>query len=231
MGLAWAGSAGALARGKSRALRPDDAFRAASVTKNVTAAIAIELARQGLLALDEPLSDQLSPALLDRWSTLDALPHTTPRQLLARTSACPTTSARTRSWRGCAGAEPPLGSRRTRRPCSHVWTPSFAPAGLRLLGHRLRDHRDSRAGEAGQPLHEVYRGLVFDRSGWMEHGSRATNPLGPPRWQIATRASSTGRRSTRPWTGPEEDSSPHLRYGSFRTRAVVGIDRRLGRTL
>ena len=62
LGLAWAGSAGALARGKSRALRPDDAFRAASVTKNVTAAVAIKLAREGLLALDEPLSDQLPRA-------------------------------------------------------------------------------------------------------------------------------------------------------------------------
>jgi D-alanyl-D-alanine carboxypeptidase len=46
-GLTWGGSAGHLARGKSRALRPDDAFRAASVTKSVTAAVAVRLARRG----------------------------------------------------------------------------------------------------------------------------------------------------------------------------------------
>jgi D-alanyl-D-alanine carboxypeptidase len=45
--LTWGGAAGYLARGKSRALRPDDAFRAASVTKSVTAAVAVRLAHQG----------------------------------------------------------------------------------------------------------------------------------------------------------------------------------------
>src|SRR5690242_19810936 len=38
--------------GTSRALRPDDAFRVASVTKSVTAVVAVWLARQGRLALD-----------------------------------------------------------------------------------------------------------------------------------------------------------------------------------
>jgi len=77
-GLMWGGSSGRLARGTSRALRPDDAFRAASMTKSVTAAVAVKLARRRLLALDEPLSDQLAPELLDRWHALDALPRTTP---------------------------------------------------------------------------------------------------------------------------------------------------------
>jgi D-alanyl-D-alanine carboxypeptidase len=70
-------------RGSSRALRPDDAFRAASVTKSVTAAVAVSLAHEGRLALDEPLADQLAPGLLHRWRALDALPRTTPRQLPA----------------------------------------------------------------------------------------------------------------------------------------------------
>jgi D-alanyl-D-alanine carboxypeptidase len=65
-GLMWGGSTGYLARGSSRALRPDDAFRAASVTKSVTAAVAVTLAHQGRLALDEPLAGQLAPELLHR---------------------------------------------------------------------------------------------------------------------------------------------------------------------
>jgi CubicO group peptidase (beta-lactamase class C family) len=44
--LTWGGSAGYLARGSNRALQPDDAFRAASVTKSVTAAVAVSLAHQ-----------------------------------------------------------------------------------------------------------------------------------------------------------------------------------------
>jgi CubicO group peptidase (beta-lactamase class C family) len=59
-GLTWRGSAGHLARAKSRALRPDDAFRAASVTKSVTAMVAVRLAREGRMALDEPLAAQLA---------------------------------------------------------------------------------------------------------------------------------------------------------------------------
>ena len=88
-GLRWRGSAGRLAHEKSRAVRPDDAFRTASVTKNVTAAVTVRLAQDGPLALDEPLADQLAAGLLHRWRTLDALPRTTPRQLLAHTSGLP----------------------------------------------------------------------------------------------------------------------------------------------
>jgi D-alanyl-D-alanine carboxypeptidase len=88
-GLTYGGSAGYLARDSSRALRPGDAFRAASVTKTVTAVVAVQLARQGRLALDEPLAGQLAPELLHRWRALDALPRTTPRQLLAHISGLP----------------------------------------------------------------------------------------------------------------------------------------------
>lgn len=52
-GLQWAGSAGYLAHGNGRALRADDAFRAASVTKTVTAVVAVRLAHEGRLGLDE----------------------------------------------------------------------------------------------------------------------------------------------------------------------------------
>jgi D-alanyl-D-alanine carboxypeptidase len=58
-GLTWDGAAGYLARGDSRALRPGDAFRAASVTKSVTAAVAVSLVHQG--RLPEALSHQRRP--------------------------------------------------------------------------------------------------------------------------------------------------------------------------
>ncbi len=74
-GLTWGGSAGHLAQGNSRFLRPDDAFRAASVTKSVPAAVAVRLAREGLLGLDEPLAAQLAPDLLQGWRALDAPSH------------------------------------------------------------------------------------------------------------------------------------------------------------
>jgi D-alanyl-D-alanine carboxypeptidase len=84
-GLVWAGSAGRLDRGVGRSLGADDAFRVASVTKSVTATVAVKLAQEDRLALDEPLGDQLGAELLARWRSLDVLPHTMPRQLLAHT--------------------------------------------------------------------------------------------------------------------------------------------------
>jgi CubicO group peptidase (beta-lactamase class C family) len=174
LGLAWDGSAGQLARGKSRALRPDDAVRVASVTKSVTAVVAVKLAREGRLALDEPLSDQLTPELLHRWSALDALPRTTPRQLLAHTAGLPNYST----------DEAFLA--RLRRDPGRVWTPvelvdhaaahgtpSFPPGqgfaysdtGYVITGILLEQ-------VTGRPLHELYRELVFDPldmdSTWLE---------------------------------------------------------------
>lgn len=87
--LVWAGSAGRLVRGQGRGVRPDDAFRAASVTKNVTAAVAVRLAQQKGLALDRSLDDQLGSKLLERWRSLADLSRVTPRQLLAHTSGVP----------------------------------------------------------------------------------------------------------------------------------------------
>jgi D-alanyl-D-alanine carboxypeptidase len=55
----------------------------------VTAAVAVRLAHQGRLALAEPLDGQLAPELLHRWPALQALPRTTPHQLLAHTSGLP----------------------------------------------------------------------------------------------------------------------------------------------
>src|SRR4051812_39118634 len=85
-GLIWAGAAGQLARGESRALQAHDAFRAASVTKSVTAPVVVRLAAEGCLELDELLGAQLPAELLERWRALEPLARTTPRQLLTHTS-------------------------------------------------------------------------------------------------------------------------------------------------
>jgi CubicO group peptidase (beta-lactamase class C family) len=56
---------------------------------SVTATVAVRLSRDGMVALDEPLRDQLDPELFERWQSLKALPATTPRQLLSHTSGIP----------------------------------------------------------------------------------------------------------------------------------------------
>jgi CubicO group peptidase (beta-lactamase class C family) len=172
--LTWEGSAGKLARGASRPLDPNDAFRAASVTKHVTAAVVVRLAQEGRLALDEPLADQLSPAWLDRWRTFDALPRTTPRQLIAHTSGLPNyfndaaffarlREDPTRTWRSVDLVD----------HAAEHGTPAFAPGegfeytdtGFVIAGILVEE-------VTGEPLHEAYREVVFDPLGmddtWLE---------------------------------------------------------------
>ena len=181
-GLTWTGSAGKLARGSGRALRPDDAFRAASVTKNVTAAVAVRLAGEGRLALDEPLADQLAPELLQRWSPFDALPGTTPRQLLAHTSGLPNYFndeaffARLREDPGRAWRPVELVD----HAAAHG-TPYFPPGqgfGYSDTGYVIAGILVEQV--TGRPLHEVYRELVFDPLGmdgtWLEGYEPARTP-------------------------------------------------------
>jgi D-alanyl-D-alanine carboxypeptidase len=174
VGLSWAGAAGYLARGDSRALRPDDAFRVASVTKSVTAAVAVRLAGEGRLALDEPLADLLAPTLLHRWSALGALAGTTPRQLLTHTGGVPNyfTDA---AFLARLRVEPD----RAWRPVELVdhavehGIPPFPPG----QGFQYSDTGYVITGILveqlmGRPLHQVYRDLVFDPLGmdrtWLE---------------------------------------------------------------
>jgi D-alanyl-D-alanine carboxypeptidase len=172
-GLAWAGSAGGLDRGEGRRLQPDDAFRVASVTKMVTATTAMRLAQEGALALDEPLGDQLSSELLERWRSFEALPRTTPRQLLAHTSGLPNYFeegffARARSDPARAWHPVELVD----HAAAHA-TPDFPPGegfsysdtGYVVSGILLEQI-------AGEPLHAVYREVIFDPLGmemtWLE---------------------------------------------------------------
>ena len=181
-GLAWCGSAGRLAHGKSRAFRPDDAFRVASVTKIVTATVTVKLAHEGRLVLDAPLADQLDPQLFDRWRTLEALPRTTPRQLLAHTSGLPnyfSEEALSPWFRQTPN--------RARRPVDLVdlaarqGPPRFLPG----EGFSYSDTGYVIAGilveqVTGRPLHQVYRELVFDPlemdTTWLEGYEPARTP-------------------------------------------------------
>lgn len=66
LGLRWAGASGRFSLGGRRPLAADDPFRAASVTKAVTAATVLRLAEAGRLGLDDPLGRHLPAALVDR---------------------------------------------------------------------------------------------------------------------------------------------------------------------
>ena len=173
-GLEWAGAAGRLAQGQGRSLQPDDAFRAASVTKSVTAAVALRLAQEDRLALDGPLGDQLGWELLGRWRSLEAMPRMTPRQLLGHTSGLPD-YFHDEAFAARLRREP----RRAWHPVElvdHVaahCTPHFPPG----EGFRYSDTGYVVAGilleqVTGQPLHAVYRDVVFEPLGmpttWLE---------------------------------------------------------------
>jgi D-alanyl-D-alanine carboxypeptidase len=172
--LTWAGAAGRLVQGSGRELRADDAFRAASVTKSVTAAVVVRLAGAGQLALDEPLAGQLAPELLDRWDALEGVPRATPRQLLGHTSGLHdyfqddefATRLRADPHHAWAPAE------LVDHAAAHG-TPHFPPG----EGFRYSDTGYVVAGilvenVTGRPLHAVYRELVFDPLGmdatWLE---------------------------------------------------------------
>ena len=181
-GLTWAGSAGHLSRAKSRALRPGDAFRAASVTKSVTAAVAVRLAREGRLALDKPLAGQLGPELLHRWRAFGTLPRTTPRQLLTHTSGMPNyfrdqaflaelREQPQRAWRPSELVDHAAAHSTPRFPPGESF--EYSDTGYVIAGI-LVEH------VTGRPLREVYRELVFEPLGmestWLEGHEPARKP-------------------------------------------------------
>jgi D-alanyl-D-alanine carboxypeptidase len=181
-GMVWGGSAGHLARGSDRPLRAGDAFRAASVTKSVTAVVVVKLDREGRLALDEPLADQLAQDLLYRWAAFDALPRTTVRQLLTHTAGVPNYFG-DESFMARLRKEPD----RAWRPVELVdhaaahGTPPFPPGqGFQYsdTGYVIAAILAEQA--TGRQLHEIYRELVFDPLAmdetWLEGHEPARNP-------------------------------------------------------
>jgi D-alanyl-D-alanine carboxypeptidase len=181
-GLEWAGSAGHLARGESRALRPDDAFRAASVTKCVTAPVVVRLAAEGRLALDEPLAAQFPAELLQRWRSLDALPRTTPRQLLTHTSGVPnyfreqSFAARLREaprqpWRPVELVDHAAAHGTWRFPPGEGF--EYSDTGYVICGILVEQ-------VTGRALHEVYREYVFDPLGMDSTSLEGHEPMKTP---------------------------------------------------
>jgi len=169
----WAGAAGRVAHDDPRDLRADDAFRIASVSKHVTATVAVMLDRRGVLGLDQPLADQLDRELLHRWRRFPDLPATTPRELLSHTAGLP------------SYFDPQFVARAARNP-KRRWEPvelvdealtatlplfepgrgfSYSDTGYVLAGILIEQRN-------GQPLHAVYRSLVFEPAGmestWLE---------------------------------------------------------------
>jgi D-alanyl-D-alanine carboxypeptidase len=163
-GLLWEGAAGHLARGESRALRADDAFRVASTTKTVTAVVLVKLAGTGRVMLDQPLTDQLAQALLERWSSLGELAEATPRQLLTHTAGLPDyfndeaffellRKEPSRAWHPAE-----LVDHAATHGTSHFAPGSgfaYSDTGFVIAGLLAEQ-------VTGRPLHEVYRELVFD---------------------------------------------------------------------
>lgn len=89
--LGFSAASGVFERG-GRPLRPEDSFRAASVSKAVTAATAVRLAAQGRWSLDDPVTSYLPPEVVDALRGLEGLASVdalTLRRLLGHTSGLP----------------------------------------------------------------------------------------------------------------------------------------------
>jgi D-alanyl-D-alanine carboxypeptidase len=166
LGIAFSGASGLFARGQSRPLRPEDPFRAASVTKAVTAATAVRLAAEGRWSLDGPVSAFLPPNIvealrsLEGLTTLDSL---TIRRLLNHTSGIPDYffderfQARVRAdpnrrWHPAELVEAAVEARRL------AFLPgtdfSYGDTGYVLVGLAIERLLD-------RPLAEAYRSLIF----------------------------------------------------------------------
>jgi D-alanyl-D-alanine carboxypeptidase len=166
LGIAFCGASGLFARGQSRPLRPEDAFRAASVTKAVTAATAVRLAAQGRWSLDAPVTTLLPPDVVELLRNLVGLPTVdalTIRRLLNHTSGLPDYffearfQARVRAdpnriWRPAELVETAVEAKRLAFPPGTDF--SYGDTGYVLVGLAIERH-------VGLPLAEAYRSLIF----------------------------------------------------------------------
>lgn len=177
LGVSFAGAAGRFALGEPRPLAPEDPFRAASVTKAVTAAAAVRLAAEGRWSLDDPAARYLAPevtALLGGLEGLDDIAALTLRTLLGHTAGVPDyffdagfqarlRSERGRSWRPAELVEAAVAGKRLLFPPGMGF--SYGDAAYVLAGLAIE-------GLLGRPLAEAYRSLIFAPLGmestWLE---------------------------------------------------------------
>ena len=177
----WAGAAGRLARDDPPQLDAEDAFRVASVSKHVTATVAVVLDQRAVLGLDEPLGDQLDQELVLRWQRFPALAMTTPRQLLSHTAGLPSyfdpqfvkraAQDPGRRWKPVELADEALTASEPLFEADRGF--SYSDTGYVLTGILIEQL-------TGQPLHAVYRDLVLDPAGmgstWLEGYEPARHP-------------------------------------------------------
>lgn len=163
LGIAFSGASGLFAKGQSRLLRSDDPFRAASVTKAVTA---VRLAAEGYWELDGPITPLLPSNLvvllrdLEGLQDIDAL---TIRRLLNHTSGLPDYFFREQF------------QARVQKDPNRMWQPAELVAAA-IEGNRLAflPGTDFSYGDTGyvlvglaierlldRPLAEAYRSLIF----------------------------------------------------------------------
>jgi D-alanyl-D-alanine carboxypeptidase len=170
LGFAFTGASGLFQRGQSRRLRPEDPFRAASVTKAVTASTAVRLAAESRWSLDDPITSFLPPhlaELLRGLAGLETVEALTLRRLLSHTSGLPDYffdprfQARVRAdpnrlWRPVELVEAAVEAGRLVFPPGTDF--SYSDTGYVLAGLAIEHllHR---------PLADAYRSLIFDPLG------------------------------------------------------------------
>jgi D-alanyl-D-alanine carboxypeptidase len=170
LGVDLTQAAGLFARGGSRPLRPTDAFRAASVTKAVTAATAVTLASQGRWTLDDAVARWLPSPVLKSLRHLKGLESTETlslRRLLGHTSGLPDYffdpqfQARVeadpdRVWHSEDLVEAAVGVGTMLFPPGSGF--AYVDTGYVLVGIAIEHLLD-------RPLSETYRSLIFDPLG------------------------------------------------------------------
>lgn len=169
-GASFSAASGLFARGELRRLRPEDPFRAASVSKAVTVATAVCLAARDYWALDDPVTPFLPPPVIDLRSGLEGLPTIdalTIGRLLNHTSGLPdyffdeAFQGRVRAepgrlWRPLALVETAVATgRRVFPPGSDF---SYGDTGYVLAGIAIERVLDC-------PLADACRSLVLDPLG------------------------------------------------------------------
>jgi D-alanyl-D-alanine carboxypeptidase len=191
LGIAFSGSSGLFAKRHARPLQPDDPFRAASVTKTVTAATAVRLAAEGHWELDSPITPFLPPSLvvllrgLEGLENVDAL---TIRRLLSHTSGLPDYFFRdrfqarvqadpNRMWRPAELVEAAIEENRL------AFLPgtdfSYGDTGYVLVGLAIERLVD-------RPLADAYRSLIPPPYRWTRPTSSGMSRREVPRSLITT---------------------------------------------
>jgi D-alanyl-D-alanine carboxypeptidase len=173
IGLAWSGACGNVHRDGGEVLTPTHAFRLASVTKPYTSAVALRLSEQGRFDLFAPIAPLLEPATLAMLEAGGYEPtRITPFHLLTHGSGL----------RDHAQHGTPFGAAVLSNP-SRIWTHAEQVELCMVLGGPLSEPGthfsysdtayvilgDLLERVAGQPLHQLMRGLLhFEHLGLVQ---------------------------------------------------------------